>query len=74
MAVGTNLLAILTRMAIEITERHAFVQGIPLVQGSDEYFLFGRPELVLFLIHFALFQVYDNFPYRQESTPNVSYL
>ena len=61
MAVGTNLQAILTRMALEIREKHAVVQGIPLVQGSDKYFWFGRPQLVLFLIHFALFQVYDSF-------------
>ncbi|XP_021910802.1 MLO-like protein 10, partial [Carica papaya] len=57
LAVGTELQAILTKMAIEITERHAVVQGIPLVQGSDKYFWFGRPQLVLHLIHFALFQV-----------------
>ncbi|KAL6993344.1 MLO-like protein 10 [Sarracenia purpurea var. burkii] len=56
LAVGTKLQAILTRMALEITERHAVVQGIPLVQGSDKYFWFGRPHLVLHLIHFALFQ------------------
>uniref|UniRef100_A0A2P2KHL1 MLO-like protein n=2 Tax=Rhizophora mucronata TaxID=61149 RepID=A0A2P2KHL1_RHIMU len=56
LAVGTKLQAILTRMAIEITERHAVVQGMPLVQGSDKYFWFGRPYLVLHLIHFALFQ------------------
>lgn len=56
LAVGTELQAILTKMAIEITERHAVVQGIPLVQGSDKYFWFGRPQLVLHLIHFALFQ------------------
>ncbi|XP_009369784.2 MLO-like protein 8 isoform X2 [Pyrus x bretschneideri] len=54
--VGTKLQAILTKMAIEITERHAVVQGIPLVQGSDKYFWFGRPQLILNLIHFALFQ------------------
>ncbi|KAG9136983.1 hypothetical protein Leryth_013834 [Lithospermum erythrorhizon] len=54
--VGTKLQAILTRMAVEIMERHAVVQGIPLVQGSDKYFWFGRPQLVLHLIHFALFQ------------------
>ena len=57
LAVGTKLQAILTKMALEITERHAVVQGIPLVQGSDKYFWFGRPQLVLQLIHFALFQV-----------------
>ncbi|KAK6922490.1 Mlo-related protein [Dillenia turbinata] len=56
LAVGTKLQAIMTMMALEITERHAVVQGIPLVQGSDKYFWFGRPQLVLHLIHFALFQ------------------
>ncbi|XP_010314898.1 MLO-like protein 9 [Solanum lycopersicum] len=56
LAVGTQLQAVLTRMALDISERHAVVQGIPLVQGSDNYFWFGRPQLVLHLIHFALFQ------------------
>ncbi|XP_058736718.1 MLO-like protein 10 [Vicia villosa] len=54
--VGTKLQATLSEMAIEITEKHAVIQGIPLVQGSDKYFWFGRPQLVLHLIHFALFQ------------------
>ncbi|CAK7355510.1 unnamed protein product [Dovyalis caffra] len=56
LAVGTKLQAILTKMALEITDRHAVVQGIPLVQGSDKYFWFGQPQLLLHLIHFALFQ------------------
>ncbi|RDY04113.1 MLO-like protein 8, partial [Mucuna pruriens] len=56
LAVGTKLQAILAKMALEITDRHAVVQGIPLVQGSDKYFWFGQPQLVLHLIHFALFQ------------------
>ncbi|XP_051139467.1 MLO-like protein 8 [Andrographis paniculata] len=56
LAVGTKLQAVLTKMALEITERHAVVQGIPLVQVSDKFFWFGRPRLVLHLIHFALFQ------------------
>ncbi|KAI9083853.1 hypothetical protein K1719_034111 [Acacia pycnantha] len=56
MAVGTKLQVILAKMALEVTERHAVVQGIPHVQGSDKYFWFGRPQLVLHLIHFALFQ------------------
>ncbi|RVX21132.1 MLO-like protein 8 [Vitis vinifera] len=55
-AVGTKLQAVLTKMALEITERHAVVQGIPLVQGSDKYFWFSWPQLVLHLIHFVLFQ------------------
>ncbi|RZC48612.1 hypothetical protein C5167_017040 [Papaver somniferum] len=56
LAVGTKLQAIITKMALEITERHAVVQGIPLVQVSDKHFWFSRPQLVLYLIHFTLFQ------------------
>ncbi|QHO29508.1 MLO-like protein [Arachis hypogaea] len=56
LAVGTKLQAIITRMALDIKERHAVVQGIPLVQVSDKYFWFEWPELVLYLIHFVLFQ------------------
>ncbi|KAI3781319.1 hypothetical protein L2E82_11329 [Cichorium intybus] len=56
LAVGTKLQSILTKMALEITERHAVVQGIPLVQASDKHFWFSRPRLMLHLIHFALFQ------------------
>ncbi|KGN55592.1 MLO-like protein 10 [Cucumis sativus] len=56
LAVGSKLQAILTRMALEISEKHAVVQGIPLVQGSDKYFWFGRPQLILHLMHFSLFQ------------------
>lgn len=44
-------------MALEIRERHAVVQGMPLVQIGDKHFWFGRPKLVLHLIHFTLFQV-----------------
>jgi hypothetical protein len=58
LAIGTKLQATLSKMAIEITERHAVIQGIPLVQGSDKYFWFGKPQLILHLIHFALFQVF----------------
>ncbi|MBA0791093.1 hypothetical protein Gohar_015692, partial [Gossypium harknessii] len=60
LAVGTKLQAILTKMALEITERHAVVQGMPLVQASDQYFWFGQPQLVLHLIHFALFQCWSS--------------
>ncbi|XP_076932674.1 MLO-like protein 10 [Bidens hawaiensis] len=56
LAVGTKLQAILTKMALEITERHEVVQGIPLVQASDKYFWFSKPSLMLHLIHFVLFQ------------------
>ncbi|KAH9613189.1 hypothetical protein KSS87_018939 [Heliosperma pusillum] len=56
LAIGTKLQAILTNMALEITDRHAVVQGIPLVQGSDSYFWFSKPRLILHLLHFTLFQ------------------
>lgn len=57
LAVGTKLQAIISKMALEIKERHAVVQGIPLVQVSDRHFWFSKPQLVLYLIHFVLFQV-----------------
>ncbi|KAL2489421.1 MLO-like protein 5 [Forsythia ovata] len=56
LAVGTKLQAIITQMAVEIQERHAVVQGIPLVQVSDRHFWFSWPKLILHLIHFTLFQ------------------
>lgn len=69
LAVGTKLQAIITKMALEIQERHAVVQGIPLVQVGDKYFWFNRPKLLLFLIHFTLFQVffYNYYPESQTS-------
>ncbi|XAR64277.1 hypothetical protein NMG60_11024553 [Bertholletia excelsa] len=56
LAVGTKLQAIISQMAIEIQEKHAVVQGIPLVQVSDRHFWFSWPELILHLIHLTLFQ------------------
>ncbi|ESQ50761.1 hypothetical protein EUTSA_v10023186mg [Eutrema salsugineum] len=56
LAVGTKLQAIMATMALEIAETHAVVQGMPLVQGSDRYFWFDCPQLLLHLIHFSLFQ------------------
>jgi mlo protein len=57
LAIGTKLQAIIARMAVEITERHTVIQGMPVVKLSDEHFWFGKPQMVLHLIHFALFQV-----------------
>ncbi|KAK6939202.1 Mlo-related protein [Dillenia turbinata] len=56
LAVGTKLQAIISQMAIEIKEKHAVVQGIPLVQVSDRHFWFSKPQLILYLIHYTLFQ------------------
>ncbi|GER43942.1 MLO-like protein [Striga asiatica] len=56
LSVGTKLQSIITKMAIEIQERHVIVQGIPLVQVSDSHFWFHWPEFILYLIHLTLFQ------------------
>ncbi|KAI3738469.1 hypothetical protein L2E82_28501 [Cichorium intybus] len=61
----TKLQAILTKMALEITERHVVVNGIPLVQASDKYFWFSKPHLILHVIHIALFQ--NTFQIRSDS-------
>ncbi|KAJ0654034.1 hypothetical protein HanOQP8_Chr15g0590351 [Helianthus annuus] len=55
LAVGTKLQAIIAQMAIEIQERHAVVQGIPLVQVTDKHFWFLDPSLILYLIQLTLF-------------------
>ncbi|GMJ14864.1 MILDEW RESISTANCE LOCUS O 5 [Hibiscus trionum] len=55
-AVGTKLQAIIAKMALEIVEKHAVIQGMPLVHVSDQHFWFAKPRLVLHLIHYVLFQ------------------
>ncbi|XP_031270276.1 MLO-like protein 9 [Pistacia vera] len=55
LSIGAKLQGIISQMAFEIKERHAVIQGIPLVQVSDSYFWFHRPQLILDLIHFVLF-------------------
>lgn len=59
LAIGTKLQAIISDMALEIQERHAVIQGMPLVNVSDRHFWLSRPALVLHIIHFILFQVHS---------------
>ncbi|XP_073112576.1 MLO-like protein 6 isoform X2 [Elaeis guineensis] len=54
--VGTKLQVIITKMAVRIMERGDVVKGIPVVHPTDDLFWFNRPRLLLFLIHFVLFQ------------------
>ncbi|XP_042374751.1 MLO-like protein 6 [Zingiber officinale] len=54
--VGTKLQVIITKMAIQIMERGDVVKGVPVVRPRDNLFWFNRPGLLLFLIHFVLFQ------------------
>ncbi|KAL1194033.1 MLO-like protein 9 [Cardamine amara subsp. amara] len=56
LAIGTKLQAIISYMALEIQERHAVIQGMPVVNVSDQHFWFGKPAIVLHMIHFVLFQ------------------
>ncbi|PWA53912.1 mlo-related protein [Artemisia annua] len=55
LAVGTKLQGIIAQMAIEIQERHAVIQGIPLVQVTDKHFWFQDPTLILYFIQLTLF-------------------
>lgn len=54
--VGTKLQLIITKMGLRIQERGEIVKGTPLVQPGDELFWFNRPHLLLYLVHFVLFQ------------------
>ncbi|KAG6386318.1 hypothetical protein SASPL_155213 [Salvia splendens] len=54
--VGAKLQFIITKMGLRIQERGEVVKGTPLVQPGDELFWFKRPRLLLYLIHFVLFQ------------------
>ncbi|KAK7351944.1 hypothetical protein VNO77_11733 [Canavalia gladiata] len=56
LAVGTKLEHVITQLAHEVAEKHAAVEGDLVVKPSDDHFWFHRPHIVLFLIHFILFQ------------------
>ncbi|MCO5610794.1 hypothetical protein L7F22_065035 [Adiantum nelumboides] len=56
LAIGTKLRHVITTMAVQWFEKHAVVEGLPDVMPTDELFWFGSPRLVLYLIHFILFQ------------------
>ncbi|OVA10168.1 Mlo-related protein [Macleaya cordata] len=57
LVVGTKLQLIITRMGLQIQDRGGeVVQGVPTVQPADDLFWFNRPRLILYLIHFVLFQ------------------
>ncbi|GMN48622.1 hypothetical protein TIFTF001_017790 [Ficus carica] len=56
LAVGTKLEHVIRQLAHEVAEKHIAIEGELVVTPSDEHFWFGHPEIVLFLIHFILFQ------------------
>ena len=57
LVVGTKLELIIMEMAEEIQDRTTVVKGAPIVEPNNKFFWFNRPQWVLLLIHFILFQV-----------------
>ncbi|CAN8248012.1 unnamed protein product [Cochlearia groenlandica] len=56
LAVGTKLEHVISQLAHEVAEKHVAIEGDLVVKPSDEHFWFSKPQIVLFLIHFILFQ------------------
>ncbi|KAL6609962.1 hypothetical protein ACP70R_034366 [Stipagrostis hirtigluma subsp. patula] len=56
LAIGTKLEHVIAQLAHDVAEKHSAVVGDLVVKPSDDHFWFGRPRIVLYLIHFILFQ------------------
>ncbi|KAH6765766.1 Seven transmembrane MLO family protein [Perilla frutescens var. hirtella] len=56
LAVGTKLEHVISELAHEVAEKHIAIEGELVVRPSDDHFWFSRPQIVLILIHFILFQ------------------
>ncbi|CAA7396586.1 unnamed protein product [Spirodela intermedia] len=56
LAVGTKLEHVITQLAHEVAEKHCAIEGDLIVKPSDDHFWFHRPRVVLYLVHFILFQ------------------
>ncbi|CAH2071934.1 unnamed protein product, partial [Thlaspi arvense] len=56
LAVGTKLEHVISQLAHEVAEKHVAIEGELVVKPSDEHFWFSKPQFVLYLIHFILFQ------------------
>ncbi|XP_021284257.1 MLO protein homolog 1-like [Herrania umbratica] len=54
--VGTKLELIIMEMAQEIQDRTAVVRGAPVVEPNNKFFWFNRPQWILVLLHYTLFQ------------------
>lgn len=48
---------IVMKMALQL-DKQTVVKGVPPVQPNDDLFWFGKPKLVLFLLHLTFFQVF----------------
>ncbi|KAK9150812.1 hypothetical protein Syun_009121 [Stephania yunnanensis] len=58
--VGTKLELVIMEMAQQIQDRTTVVKRAPTVEPSNKLFWFNRPEWILLLIHFTLFQGYKS--------------
>ncbi|XP_062179864.1 MLO-like protein 1 [Phragmites australis] len=56
LAIGTKLEHIIAQLAQDVAEKHTAIEGDLVVKPSDDHFWFRRPRIVLYLIHFILFQ------------------
>ncbi|KQK10960.1 hypothetical protein BRADI_2g57317v3 [Brachypodium distachyon] len=56
LAVGTKLEHVIAQLAQEVAEKHSSIEGDLVVNPSDEHFWCARPRVILYLIHFILFQ------------------
>ncbi|XP_074582680.1 MLO-like protein 1 [Curcuma longa] len=60
LAVGTKLEHVITELAHSVADKYFSDGGDLVVVPSDEYFWFHSPRMLLYLIHFILFQnAYD---------------
>ncbi|KAL8170273.1 hypothetical protein V2J09_022077 [Rumex salicifolius] len=55
-SLGTKLEHVIIQLAHEVAEKHVAIEGDLVLKPSDDHFWFHSPRLVLFLIHFILFQ------------------
>ncbi|KAL3519834.1 hypothetical protein ACH5RR_017983 [Cinchona calisaya] len=56
LVVGTKLQSIITKMCLDTNDKSHVIRGTLLVRPSDHFFWFCRPELLLHLMQFILFQ------------------
>ncbi len=56
LAVGTKLEHVIAQLAHDVAEKNSAIEGDLVVKPSDDHFWLGRPRIILYLIHFILFQ------------------
>lgn len=66
--VGTKLELVIVEMAQEIQERSSVVRGAPVVEPNNKFFWFNRPQWILLLIHYTLFQVQTDIYAKKKNT------